>query len=333
MPLQFDVFDSDCGAFSYTGEQLHALHTQFHDIVDAHESGGLGEKPFMAALTGLLAIAPDFLDVHAQIAKHWHYQGKPKKTLDAALLGLGIANKLIPEGFSGLIEWGHLENRAYLRAMDMALHGYMRLRRHKDAAGIIELMLARNPNDNQGVRYLLGSEALRAGDVERAGAVFRAEADNFPPYFYELAICHMLERDWVAAATALRRGFVANPYIAEHLGGHPQPAPLAIWHDSNMASPGTAADYIRAYGAFWHTQPDSFAFTRWLFNHPEIMVERAAILACQEALLWEEDGAARQATMNMATTLTAAIDDGLSTAIVQQRKNRRGKTVWPWLPN
>ena len=74
------------------------------------------------------------LHVHAHIARHWHHQGKPKKALDAALLGLGVANKHIPEGFSGLIEWGHLENRAYLRAMDMALHSYMRLRRHKDAA-------------------------------------------------------------------------------------------------------------------------------------------------------------------------------------------------------
>jgi cytochrome c-type biogenesis protein CcmH/NrfG len=33
-------------------------------------------------------------------------------------------------------------------------------------------MLARNLNDNQGVRFLLGSEALRAGDYDRAQAVF-----------------------------------------------------------------------------------------------------------------------------------------------------------------
>lgn len=59
---------------------------------------------------------------------------------------------------------------------------------------------------------------------------------------------------WVAAATALRRGFAANPYIAELLGGNPSPAPLAIWHGTNMTEPGGARKYIQMYGTYWHNQ-------------------------------------------------------------------------------
>lgn len=120
-------------------------------------------------------LAQYFFDVHACIATHWHRQCKPKKALDAALLGLSISNRLIPEGFGGRIEWAHLDNRPYLRAMHVALLSYMRLRRHKDAVTLIELMLARNPNDNQGVRYLLGSEALRANDYDHARTLFEKE--------------------------------------------------------------------------------------------------------------------------------------------------------------
>lgn len=101
-----------------------------------------------------------------------------------------------------------------------------------------------------------------------------------------MALCRMLKRDWVGAATALRRGIAADPYIAEFLSGNPYPLPLAIWHDSDLAEPGTALDYVRQHGGLWQEQCDSIAFTRWLFNHPKVLAERAAVMACKEALLW-----------------------------------------------
>ena len=284
----------------------------------------------MAALERLLNEAPDFVDVHAHIATHWHRQGKPKKALDAAMRGLAASNRHIPEGFSGRIEWGHLDNRPYLRAMHIALLSYMRLRRHKDAVTIIDLMLERNPNDNQGVRYLLGSEALRAGDVDHARAVFEAEAVSYPPYYYELALTYMLRNEWIAAATALRRGFAANPYIAEILAGNPNPEPLAIWHGTTLAEPEIACDYIQMYGMHWHNQPDSFAFTRWLFNHPKVLAERGEIMECKEALLWEGDAAIRKKFIEREFLVINTINDGLSAAIVTKRKDRRGQMVWPW---
>lgn len=333
MPLQFEVFDTESGAFCYPEENFHHLVDEFDDLIDAHQMGQLADKPYIAALERLITATPDFVDAHAHIASHWHRQGKPKKALNAALLGLGIANRLIPEGFSGRIEWGHLDNRPYLRAMHIALLSYMRLRRHRDAVTLIELMLARNPGDNQGVRYLLGSEAMRAGNHEYARRVFEAEADSYPPYFYELALSYMFKDEWVAAASALRRGFAANPYIAETLGGNPSPEPLAIWHGTSWAKPETACDYMQTYGALWHMKPDSYAFTRWLFNHPKVMVERAAIMACKEAVLWEDDATKRSTIMEQERRLTASIDDKLSAAIVTKRKDRRGQMVWPWSQN
>ena len=330
--ITYEVFaDGESGAFCYPDEKFDALVEEFDGLLDSHQMGQIGDKPYLAVLARLLAAAPDFVDVHAHLASHWHNQGKPKKALDAALLGLSIANRLIPEGFNGRIEWGHLDNRPYFRAMHIALLSYMRLRRHKDAVTLIELMLARNPNDNQGVRYLLGSEAMRAGDHEKACTVFESEAYSYPPYFYELALCYMLKDEWVPAATALRRGFGANPYIPEILGGNPNPQPLAIRHGTNFAEPEIAGDYVQMYGALWQQCPDSFAFTRWVFNHPKVMAERAAIMECKEAMLWESDGSARVVIMEQELRLTTSIDDTLSAAIVTKRKDRRGQIVWPWV--
>jgi tetratricopeptide (TPR) repeat protein len=330
MPLTFEVLDAESGVFTYPDENYSQLLDEFHDLLDEYESGQLGDKRYLAALDRLLAQDPDFIDVHAHLAIHWHQEGKPKKALDAALLGLSISNRLIPDGFNGRVEWAHLDNRPYLRAMHVALLSYVRLRRHKDALALIELMLARNPNDNQGVRYLLGSEALRAGDHDRARAVFEEEAYGHPPYFYELALYFMLRNDWVAAATALRRGFAANHYIAEILTGNRDPAPLAIWHGTNLAEPETAHDYIEMYGMLWHRQPHSLAFTRWLFNHPKVLAERAAIMECKEAMLWESDAAVRSELVAKDWELTDSIDDTLSASIVAKRQDRDGQMVWPW---
>lgn len=331
MPLTFEVFDAESGIFSYSDDIYNGLLAEFHRLLDDHGAGQLGDKAYLAALDRLLTEAPDFVDVYVHIASYWYRQGKPKKALDAALLGLRVSNRLIPEGFAGHIEWGHLDNRPYLRAMHVALLSYMRLRRHKDAVTLIELMLAKNPNDNQGVRYLLGSEALRAGDYERARAALEAEADNYPPYFYELALCHMLRDDWGSAATALRRGFAANPYLAEILTGNQNPTPLAIWHGSDLEEPEIAHEYMQMYGGLWYSQPDSFAFTRWLFNHPKVLAERAAILACQEALMWESDAGIREELVFRKTELIDRIDDSLSAVIVTKRQALRSKdAIWPW---
>jgi tetratricopeptide (TPR) repeat protein len=208
---------------------------------------------------------------------------------------------------------------------------YVRLRRHREAVMLIEKMLAYNPNDNQGMRYLLGSEALRAGEHERAQKVFAAEAESYPPYFYELALTHALKDEWIPAATALRHGFCANPYIAEILGGNPHPQPLAIWHGSNLAEPETAVDYVEMYGDLWRRRPDSLTFVRWLFNHPKVMVERAAFMDCREALLWEQDFQARTTILDREREVLAGIDDRLSATLVVKRQDRRGRTLYPWM--
>lgn len=161
MLLRFETFDTESGAFTYPDDCYDGLLAEFDGLLDAHGSGELNDTRYLAALNRVLVEAPDFVDVHAHIASHWQRQGKPKKALDAALLG------------------------------------------HKYAVTITELMLARNPADNQGVRLLLGSEALRAGDFDHASAVFEAEADCYPPYYHELSLTHILRDEWAPGAHEL----------------------------------------------------------------------------------------------------------------------------------
>ena len=68
-------------------------------------------------------------------------------------IGIRIGELSLPAGFDGLLVWGRLYNRPFLRCQ----HGYglclWRLERHAEAQQVFERILSLNPNDNQGVRF------------------------------------------------------------------------------------------------------------------------------------------------------------------------------------
>ena len=74
--------------------------------------------------------------------------------------GLRIGELSLGDNFDGLLPWGHIDNRPFLRCM----HGFglclWRLDRFEEAERVFDRMLWLNPSDNQGVRCLI--DAVRA---------------------------------------------------------------------------------------------------------------------------------------------------------------------------
>ena len=88
-------------------------------------------------------------------------------------MGFRIGELSFDSDFNGVLKWGFLENRPYLRC----LHGYglchWRLGNVTEARAIFERMLWLNPTDNQGARYLLQAidqgqswEQMKAADEQ-----------------------------------------------------------------------------------------------------------------------------------------------------------------------
>ncbi|HYG89952.1 MAG TPA: tetratricopeptide repeat protein [Azospirillum sp.] len=330
MTIGFDIWNDE-GSFTYSDEPFLELVDAFYALLDQKDAGRVAPRSYLAALAELIGRQPDFIDAHAHLGFALLEQGKTRKALDACLRGIAIGEAVIPQGFAGTVKWGYLENRPFLRALHGAALCQLRLRRRDEAARLMERMLAYNPDDNQGMRYLLGSEYLRLGKRDKARPLFEAESASYPPYHYELALLHIETGNWAAAATSLRRGFCANSYIAELLGGNPDPAPLAIWHGSYFAEPELAKEYLADYGDLWRRRPDAVAFVRWLFNHPKVLAERAAVLECQEELLWAGGIAQRSPLVDRWQKLLKGIDDRVSEQIVRRREHPRSGSVFPWL--
>jgi tetratricopeptide (TPR) repeat protein len=322
--------DEDGARFRHCAEEREA-DGQLDTLLDQRASGSLSKKKFHLALADLVEHYPNYIDGHAHLGFVMLEQGKAKQALDACERGLGIGLAAIPRTYRGLIEWSWLENRPFLRAAHGVALCYQKLGRRDQAIEILEHMLRWNPSDNQGIRYLIGSECLRSGNEKKAQKIFKQEADSYPPYRYEAALVEIMSGKMVEAATILRRAFIENPYIAEILTGTRSPLPMAIWHGSNLSEPETAEAYAEHYDALWRSTPEAVAFLRWLHTHPKVMRERADIFAIKEALLWEQGSEKRSALGAQEEVLMAAIDDKLSKAIVIGRRDRRGQFVNPWL--
>ncbi len=117
------------------------------------------------ALMALLSVDLRCLDAHAHLGNSV-FDHFPEKAIRHYETGVRIGELSLGKSFKGLLPWGHIDNRPFLRC----LQGYglclWRLRRFKEAEEVFIRMLWLNPTDNQGVRSLL--DEVRRGEVWRA---------------------------------------------------------------------------------------------------------------------------------------------------------------------
>ena len=69
-------------------------------------------------------------------------------------IGVGIGELSLPPGFDGALIWGRIYNRPFLRGLHGLGLSHWRLGRAEEALTVFERILALNPNDNQGIRFL-----------------------------------------------------------------------------------------------------------------------------------------------------------------------------------
>lgn len=139
------------------------------EAVGLHASGDTREA--WAKVTGLLERDLRCLDAHAHLG-NWEFDTTPSRAIRHYEAGVRIAELSLGLEFSGVLPWGLVDNRPFLRC----LHGYglslWRLGRADEAAAVFERMLWLNPPDNQGERFNLA--AVRAGKTWE-------ESEDAPP--------------------------------------------------------------------------------------------------------------------------------------------------------
>jgi hypothetical protein len=101
------------------------------------------------------------LDAHSHLG-NFVFDHPPKDAIRHYEAGLRIGELSLGEGFHGVLPWGWIDNRPFLRCMNGFGLCLWRLGRFDEAGRVFDRMLWLNPSDNQGVRFLIDHVGARA---------------------------------------------------------------------------------------------------------------------------------------------------------------------------
>ncbi len=168
-----------------------------------------------------------------------------------------------PEGFKQYAGhfWGFLETRPYMRARAGLASTLLQLGDVDGALAHYRDMLKLNPNDNQGIRYVLAGCLLRQDNDSALKELLAAHEDGSAFWLYTRALVAFRESgDGGEASRGVGQGcLVRERARARHPGRH-QACGISEDGYVTMGGPDEATYYVTECGAAWHSTPGAVAW-------------------------------------------------------------------------
>lgn len=227
-----------------------------------------------------LAIAadPDLADAYNGLALIEFSRGNFEAVRHLSELALEKALKdLGTDAPTAYVWYGESKTRPYMRARHNLGLSLMRLGDVRGAVREFKEMLRRNPNDNQGVRFLIGPLYHKIGDLRHAIPAYRraaAKGDNSGDPHNEInyALALYESENVEESVLRLRYGMLVNLHIPQVLLGLPVRR-LDIWYGSNHYDPEYAVEYADQYGYLWEGKKGALALLRGVYFHATVQAE------------------------------------------------------------
>jgi tetratricopeptide (TPR) repeat protein len=208
-----------------------------------------------------LTISPHCADAYVLLAE------EDARSVEPALayyrLGVEAGEKAIgPQGFREYAGhfWGFLETRPYMRARQGLAVALWALGQHQEAIGHCQAMLELNPNDNQGIRYLLAGYLLALGLTDALKQLLgQFEDDGTAMWLYTRALLAFRENS-PEADRLVEAAWSENSYVPEILSGR---RPMVASQDGYITLGGEdeAGEYVKDNGEAWRATPGAI---EWL---------------------------------------------------------------------
>lgn len=246
---------------AFGGDQTDDAVSQAQDIMyDAWDADSKRRRVALAKKA--LKVSPLCADAYVllaqEVARHLDEEiALYQKGVAAGEAALGAAAFRYDVGHF----WGLLETRPYMRARcGLALALWQK--GEQDAAiGHVQDMLRLNPNDNQGMRYILLAWLLAQGrDDEVKSLMRRYKGDSAPQWRYTAALLEFRRTgDAETSRQRLTAAMRGNPHVPAYLLGKPlprtEPAYLTVGGEDE------AQEFARHYLASWRDTPGAL---EWL---------------------------------------------------------------------
>jgi tetratricopeptide (TPR) repeat protein len=245
-------------------------------VYDGWELMGRDLREAKKCFEKAVKLDPELADAYNGLAEVSVYRGRAlaaeeyyRKAYEKAKARLGTEDK------KAFAWWGELETRPYMRARQGLGTLYLETNRYDEAIREFKALLELNPNDNQGVRYLVAPAYLLKNDLQGAVKEFdwyrrRYSRDIPDPHFllnWGLALFMAWQYD--QAAGKFRSTIFANPYLIP-LILHEKPEVLPIWHSTNLMQLEYADEYFDWFGKLWIGKNEARRFLRFIWEDQEI---------------------------------------------------------------
>lgn len=173
--------------------------------------------------------------------------------------------------------WGLLETRPYMRARQGLALALWDIGRGEEAIGHGEAMLRLNPDDNQGIRYLVLNWLQQLGkDAEADLLLRRYKNDGGTEWAWPAALAAFRRHgDRAASRKALARAAEANAHVAAFLVGRKKP-PRGRPAYVTVGGADEAAAYVEDASAAWKMTPGALEWVAAILNPPAAPVRRRA---------------------------------------------------------
>ncbi len=230
-------------------------------IYQAFEETNPGKR--IALAHEALSISPNCADAYVLLAEE--EADTVQRALDYYQQGVAAGERALGKDFfkehAGDF-WAILETRPYMRARQGLADALWRLKRQDEALEHYREMLRLNPNDNQGIRYLLLALLLEIGRDEEAAEVLKEYADEWSAvWLYSRALLEFRKHGASAPANkALADALKENSYVPLYLTGKkriPNNLPALIGMGDEAEAIAYASDHLN----HWRQTPGA---VEWL---------------------------------------------------------------------
>ena len=116
-------------------------------------------------------------------------------------------------------------------------------------------MLKLNPNDNQGIRYVLAERLMRSGDAKTLKKLLKQyDEDASAIWLYTQALIAIRDSEVEEAEELAKKAWKANRHVAAVLAGTKEQKPSTNGYVT-VGGEDEAAHYVDSWGFDWHTTP------------------------------------------------------------------------------
>lgn len=185
--FEIDHLDPRAGRFteSRACQQLISELDGYYQGTKTQEQLQRAEKWMVSALVS----QPDFLECGLCLAQIYYDQGNLQAAYATIQKFIKKADRLIPMGYRGTIEWGWITNRFYQRMLWLQMTIFHDADWMRKCLASARKQLRLNPNDNLGVRYIYPLMLLEVGEFEKAAKAARFKDQSGHDAAFVQAFC------------------------------------------------------------------------------------------------------------------------------------------------